>query len=104
MKIFILIALVSLSGCGWFHAAKPRAPEPPELLVTGAPTSSVLFIDGVQMGAPTESARRTRDLVVTAGTHTLEVRMGETTVYRESTYVAAGDKRVITVLSGVNRE
>jgi hypothetical protein len=104
MKLFILIALVCISGCSWFHARKPPAPEPPELIVTGSPTGSILFIDGAQTGEPIESNKRTRDLVVTAGMHTLEVRMGDTTVYRENTYVAPGEKRVITVLSGVKRE
>ena len=83
---------------------EPPAPIPPELIVTGAPTGSVLFIDGVQAGAPTESNRRTHDLMVTAGTHTVEVRMGDHPVYRENAFVGAGDKRVITVLSGVSRE
>jgi hypothetical protein len=104
VKLFILIALLCVSGCSWFHARKPPAPNPPELIVTGAPTGSVLFIDGVQAGAPTESNKRTHDLVVTAGTHTVEVRMGDNTVYRENTYVAPGEKRVIMVLSGVSRE
>ena len=104
MKLFILIALVCLSGCSWLHATKPSAPQPPELIVNGAPTGSALFIDGVQAGGPTESSKRTHDLVVTAGTHTIEVRMGDTTVYRENVYVGPSDKRVITVLSGVNRE
>lgn len=104
MKLFILIALVCISGCSWFHAAKPAAPQPPELIVTGAPTGSVLFIDGMQTGDPTESSKRTHDLVVAAGTHTIELRTGDTTVYRENVYVAPGDKRVVTVLSGVNRE
>jgi hypothetical protein len=104
VKLLILIAFLCISGCGWFHARKPAAPNPPELIVTGAPTGSVLFIDGVQAGPPTESTKRTHDLVVTAGTHTVEVRMGDNTVYREHTYVGPGDKRVIMVLSGVSRE
>jgi hypothetical protein len=104
VKLFILIALACISGCSWFHARKPPAPIPPELIVTGAPTGSVLFIDGVQAGAPTESNKRTHDLVVTAGTHTVEVRMGDHTVYRENAFVGPGDKRVIMVLSGVSRE
>lgn len=104
LKLFILIALVCLSGCSWFHATQPAAPRLPELIVTGAPTGSVLFIDGVQTGEPTQSSKRTHDLVVAAGTHTIEIRMGETTVYRENAYIGASEKRVITVLSGVNRE
>jgi hypothetical protein len=39
---------------------------------------------------------------VSAGTHVVEVKVGDSVRYREDTYVAAGDKRVITVLSGFN--
>ena len=104
VKLFVLIAMVGLSGCGWFHARKPAAPQPCELIVTGAPTDSILFLDGVQAGPPTASNHRTHELVVAVGTHTLEVRMGDATVYRENTYVGPGERRVVTVLSGVQRE
>jgi hypothetical protein len=98
LKVSVLIALACLSGCSWFHR-KPPAPDPTELIVTGAPADSVLFVDGVQAGQPSE-ANRPQVLDVTPGTHTLEVRTGDTVAYREDTYVAQGDKRVVTVLSG----
>lgn len=103
MKILVLIVLVGLSGCTWFHKSKPLAPDPPELIVTGVPAGSVLFIDGKQTGQATEGSNRTRVLEVEPGSHTLEVRMGDTVAYRETTYVAPGGKRVITVLSGNGR-
>lgn len=90
-----------LSGCSWFHRKAP-APDPTELIVTGAPAGSVLFIDGVQVGQPTQASNRTQILRVAAGTHVLEVKVGESVTYRENTYVDTGDKRVITVLSGFN--
>jgi hypothetical protein len=92
-----------LSGCSWFHRSKPPPPEPPELVVTGIAAGSVLFVDGVQAGQATESGNRSRVLDVAPGAHTLEVKRGDTVVYRESTYVGPGDKRVITVLSGDSR-
>ncbi len=70
------------------------------MIVTGVPAGSVLFVDGVQTGQAAEGNVRTRVLKVAPGEHTLEVRMGDTVAYRENTYVASGDKRVITVLSG----
>ncbi len=101
MKTYVLITLVLLSGCSWFHRKAP-APDPTELIVTGAPAGSVLFIDGVQVGQPTQASNRTQILRVAAGTHVLEVKVGESVTYRENTYVDAGDRRVITVLSGFN--
>jgi len=96
--------LVCLSGCSWFHRSKPPAPPPPELIVTGVPPGSLLFVDGAQTGPATEGSNRTRVLEVAPGTHTLEVRMGDTVVYREDAYAGPGDKRVITVLSGNGRD
>lgn len=76
---------------------------PTELLVNGAPTGSIVFIDGVQSGQAGGPGKRSQILEVSPGSHMLEVRVGDTVAYRESTYVEAGKKRVITVLSGGNR-
>ncbi len=76
---------------------------PSELLVNGAPTGSIVFIDGVRSGQVVGPAKRSQILAVSPGSHTLEVRVGDTVAYRESTYVEAGKKRVITVLSGGTR-
>jgi hypothetical protein len=59
-----------------------------------------VFVDGVQSGQAKEVLNRPQKLEVAPGTHTIEVRMGDTVAYRENTYVAQGDKRVIAVLSG----
>jgi hypothetical protein len=102
LKSPVFIALVLLGGCSWFHR-KPPAPEPTELIVTGAPAQSTLFMDGAQVGQPTKAGNLTQIVRVAAGTHVLEVKEGESVVYRENTFVDAGEKRVITVLSGFNR-
>jgi len=96
--------LALLSGCGWFHAAKPSAPKPPELIVTGVPAGALLLVDGVQSGEAQEADNRTRVLTVAPGTHTVEVKIRDSVVYRESTDVTAGDRRIITVLSGSSRD
>jgi hypothetical protein len=102
LKISLLIALALLSGCSWFHKAKPL-PDPTQLIVTGAPVDSLLFVDGVQTGHSTQASNRTQILEVTPGTHSLEVRLNDIVAYRENTYVAPHDKVVITVLSGNSR-
>jgi hypothetical protein len=102
LKVSLLIALALLSGCSWFHRTKP-APDPTELIVTGAPVGSLLFVDGVQSGHTTEAGNRTQVLLVTPGAHTLEVKLTDVVVYRENTYAALSSKVVITVLSGNSR-
>lgn len=78
-------------------------PAPTQLIVTGAPVDSLLFVDGVQSGHPTEAGNRTQVLDVTPGTHSLEVKLNDIVAYRENTYVAPHDKVVITVLFGNSR-
>ena len=102
MKLSLLILLALLSGCSWFHR-KPPPPDPTELIVTGAPVGSLLFVDGVQAGHATEAGNRTQVLEVSPGTHTLEVKLGDSVTYRENPYVAARSKVIITVLSGNSR-
>ena len=94
--------LLLVSGCSWFHKATP-VPDPTELIVTGAPVASLLLVDGVQTGHPTEASNRTQVLIVTPGAHTLEVKLTDIVVYRENTYAAPSSKVVITVLSGNSR-
>jgi hypothetical protein len=104
LKIPLLVALICLSGCSWFHRGKPPAPEPPELIVTGLAAGSLLLIDGVQVDQAAAGGARSRVIDVAAGTHTVEVKMGDAVVYRESTYVGPGDRRVVTVTSGNSRD
>ena len=42
-------------------------------------------------------------LNVAAGVHKVEIHMGDKIVYREDTYVGLGERRVVTVLSGITR-
>jgi hypothetical protein len=91
--------MLLLAGCGWFHR-KPPAPDPAELIVTGAPTGAILLIDGAPAGHAAQTDDRTQVLKVTPGTHLVEVKVGEFITYRENTYVTLGEKRVVRVLSG----
>jgi hypothetical protein len=101
LKALLIILLLCVSGCSWFHR-KPHAPDPTELIVTGAPVGSQVFVDGVQAGQAKEVANRPQEVEVAPGAHVLEVRVGDTVAYRENTYVTQGEKRVISVLSGRN--
>lgn len=104
MKILMLLTLAYLSACSWFHPRAKPMPEPPALIVTGAPAGSALFIDGVQNGETATANDKPQVLTVAAGEHIVEVRMGSTVVYREQTYVGSGERRVIKVLSGSSRQ
>ena len=103
VKALSIILLIGLSGCSWFHHRKP-VPDPAELIVTGAPAGSIVFVDGVQVGQLTTINNRPQVLEVSSGTHVVEIRRGDTVAYRENAYVAPSEKHVIRVLSGTNPE
>jgi hypothetical protein len=93
-----------LSACSWFHAKGPRVPDPPQLIVTGAAADSIVFVDDIQKGEAAAANDKPQVVTVSEGTHKVEVRIGGRVVYREDVYVAGGQRRVVTVLSGSNRE
>jgi hypothetical protein len=78
-------------------------PDPTQLIVTGAPVGSVVFVDGLQTGQETALNDHPQVLRVAAGAHKVEIHVGDTVVYREDTYVGVGEKRTVRVLSGLNR-
>jgi hypothetical protein len=95
--------LACLSACSWFGSRKTQLPDPTEIIVTGAPAGSILFVDGLPTGQATAINDHTQVLSVAAGAHKVEIHVGDAVVYREDTYVALGERRVVRVLSGLNR-
>jgi hypothetical protein len=97
------VTLACLSACSWFGSRKIQPPDPTEIIVTGAPAGSMVFIDGLQTGQAAATSDRTQVLNVAAGAHKVEIHMGDTVVYREETYVDRGERRIVRVLSGFTR-
>jgi hypothetical protein len=102
--VFVLITLALLSACSWFGwHKKSQAPDPSEIIVTGAPVGSLVFVDGVQSGQAASHGDQSEILDVAAGDHKVEIHVDGRTVYREDTYVGPGEHRVVMVLSGLSR-
>jgi hypothetical protein len=102
LKNFIILAVTMLSACSWFHSKAP--PDPSQFVVTGAPKGSIVFVDDVQQGQAAESNVTPQLIDSAPGEHKVEIRFGDSVVYRENIYINSGEKRVVTVLSGANRE
>ena len=102
MKLASLVFLICLSGCSWFHRKAPP-PVTQQLIVTGVPVGSMLLVDGKPTGEG-DASNRSHVIDVVSGTHTVEVKLGDNVAYRESTYVAPGERRVVAVLSGDHRD
>jgi hypothetical protein len=104
LKKLLILSSALLCACSWFHRKPPPPPDPPEFIVTGAPAGSIVFIDDVQRGHAAEINDKPQQIDVTPGDHKIEVRFGDTVVYREHSYIKSGERVVVTVLSGSNRE
>jgi hypothetical protein len=96
----MLVTWVCLTGCSWFGWHKKVPADPSEIIVTGAPAASSIFIDGMQNGEIAARNDSPQALEVAAGTHRVEVHVGDRVVYRENIYVGRGEHRVVRVLSG----
>jgi hypothetical protein len=103
LRIFLVMTLTCLSACSWFTSRKTHSPDPTEIVVTGAPAGSVVFVDGTQAGTAAVRDDRPQVLNVAAGSHKVEIHVGDAVVYREDTYVGLGEHRMVRVLSGLSR-
>jgi hypothetical protein len=97
------MTLACLSACSWFTSRKMHSPDPTEIVVTGAPAGSIVFVDGAQAGQPALLDDRPQILNVAAGSHKVEIHVADAVVYREDTYVGPGEHRMVRVLSGLTR-
>ena len=103
MKVFVLVTLACVSACSWFGSRKMPVPDPTEIIVTGAPAGSMVFVDGLQTGQATAANDHTQVLNVAPGAHKVEIHAGDSVVYREDTYVGRGERYTVRVLSGLSR-
>ncbi len=62
-----------------------------------------MFVDGVQTGQAAALNDHPQVLDVAAGTHKVEIHVGDRIVYREDAYVRLGERYTVRVLSGLNR-
>jgi hypothetical protein len=104
MKWLVLTMLVCLSACSWLGLRRsPALPQPTEIVITGAPAGSRIFIDGSQVGELVARNDTSQILDVAPGAHKVEIHVNDAIVYREDTYAGAGERRVVSVLSGSSR-
>jgi hypothetical protein len=95
-SLAVLVAIAALIGC-MPQTIVRSGMSSPTLMVTGAPSGSVLFVDGLDMGSAPQYDGNPKVLAVLEGTHQVEVRLGTNVVYREKAFVSSGQSHNVAV-------
>jgi uncharacterized lipoprotein YajG len=95
--LLVLVGLMLLAGCSLPQTTVRTGLPAPTLIVTGAPSGSVLFVDGLEMGSATQYDGNPKVLAVLEGTHQVEVRLGSSVVHREKAFVSSGQSHTVVV-------
>jgi hypothetical protein len=99
--LIILIVIAALTGC-MPQTSVRTGMSPPTLMVTGAPSGSVLVVDGLDMGSAAQYDGNPKVLAVLEGTHQVEVRLGSNVVHREKAFVSSGQSHTVAVSGAVS--
>jgi uncharacterized lipoprotein YajG len=98
----LLIMVATLAACSMPQTTVRTGMSPPTLIVAGAPSGSVLVVDGLDMGSAAQYDGNPKVLAVLEGTHQVEVRLGSNVVYREKAFVSSGQSHTVAVAGAVS--
>jgi hypothetical protein len=99
--LMILIVIAVLTGC-MPQTTVRTGMAPPTLIVTGAPSGSVLVVDGLDMGLAAQYDGNPKVLAVLEGTHQVEVRLGSNVVHLEKAFVSSGQSHTVAVSGAIS--
>ncbi|MGE0190287.1 MAG: hypothetical protein AB7Q04_13505 [Steroidobacteraceae bacterium] len=97
---FVFLTVVLMSACTLPQTTVQSGSSSPGLTVSGAPSGSLLFIDGLQVGLATEFNGRPKVLAVLDGVHQIEIRQGSAVIYSEKAFFSNGETHAVKVTSG----
>jgi hypothetical protein len=101
MKYYLSLVIVALlAGCALPNTSVKTGSSPPTLIVRGAPAGSVLYVDGLSMGNAAQFDGNPKTLAVLEGTHQVEVRVGDSVVYKEKAFTSSGESHTVAVSPG----
>jgi hypothetical protein len=101
VRHFLALLLCALLGaCDLPHSTVRTGAPAPAFIVTGAPADSLLYVDGVQMGAATTFNGKPYTVSVLEGVHLVDVRLAGKVIYSEKVFVGGGETHAVNVLVG----
>ena len=99
MKRLTAVGLCAmLSACALPQTTVTSGSSQPGLVVTGAPSDAVLYVDGLAMGRASQFDGHPRVLAVLQGPHKVEVREGSSVLYHDKVFLSNGETRNVKLL------
>jgi len=101
--LFAATLFVALSACALPQTSVSTGAAKPSLIVHGAPSGAVLYVDGLAMGPASQFNGDPKSLAVLEGPHQVEIRQGNAALYHDKVFVSGGETHTITVLPGADQ-
>jgi len=101
--VSIVLLLTALSACALPQTTVRTGSEQPSLIVKGAPTGTVLYVDGLAMGPAEQYNGDPNVLAVLEGVHQVEIRQGDAVLYHDKVFLTGGEMHPITLLPGASQ-
>ncbi len=95
--IVAALLLCLLSACVLPQTTVRSGSTQPSIVVKGAPAGTVLYVDGLAMGAAQQYDGNPNVLVVLEGVHQVEIHQGSTVIYHDKVYVGSGETRALSL-------
>mgnify|MGYP006297962561 CR=1 FL=1 len=99
-EITVIGLALLLGGCVYPSESVQTLDDRPMLSIKGAPDGAVLLVDGVEMGNAAQYDGDKRVLRIEPGTHSIQVRKGDTLYHQGQVYVGSGTAKTISVSGG----
>ena len=99
MKAPTVAALaLALSACALPQTTVRTGSSQPSVIVQGAPSDAVLYVDGLSMGLAHQFDGKPKVLAVIEGVHTLEIHQGSAVIFHDKALFSSGETHPIKLL------
>jgi hypothetical protein len=98
-----VVLVTALSACALPQTTVRTGSEQPSLVVKGAPSGTVLYVDGLAMGPAEQFNGDPNVLAVLEGVHQVEIRQGSAVIYHDKVFLSSGETHPITLLPGASQ-
>lgn len=96
--LLVALALAGLAACIRYPTPGVEiTDERPTIAFKGAPVGSVIYVDGIAMGAAAKFDGKREALLVEPGPHLIEVRDGDRTLLSERVFLGGRATRTFVV-------